>query len=271
MGAFFWFPEAGRGVRSLKKLMYWCRDLKEREVKMNKFLVLAVLLALAVGVQAADIVWKGSALGSGDGTSWDDGDNWLTGVPLATSTTIVNGTLFGNPITTVPMVNSAVVAPKVVIVGRNSSGRLDFSGAGRMVCVALFTRLGQNVGAVGVLNMTDKSYMVTAKLQVGYNVAAESAGGSGVVSLSGNATLHAGALTFGQEMADYDAGNTALDGTGQIIMDGSALFFVNGDQTETGFIADGWIKALGIGDSVTARYNAAGDYTEYSVLSGTEY
>ncbi|MEN8254444.1 MAG: hypothetical protein ABFR33_03135, partial [Verrucomicrobiota bacterium] len=56
-----------------------------------------------------------------------------------------------------------------------------------------------------------------------------------------------------------------LDGTGQINMEGSARLIVNGDQTGTNWIANGYIAPAIPGESIVATYDSTNARTEFTV------
>lgn len=235
---------------------------------MKKLLVLAAILA--GGIAQADVYYWASSLLGGDGTTWD-GSNFYNATtsgigptPDADDHIIIDEFALGFPIATMPVINSNVGSVNVLTPGWGYAGTSSVTITdGGWISVGAFARLGHAVDAVGILNMTG-GYMVSATLHIGFNDVAGSAGGSGIVNLSGNAVLHCGNAGFGQQFPDYAPG-TAQDGTGVVNMEGAARFLINGD-VGANYIADGWVQAVNAGESIQREWVAESGWTEFTVI-----
>ncbi|MEN8255695.1 MAG: hypothetical protein ABFR33_09520, partial [Verrucomicrobiota bacterium] len=233
-------------------------------------------MATMVGAQAANFMW-GGGVGPGDGTSWNSASNWHSGafgngVPNTNDHAQLESYLFttNNQVTSWPVLNTVASNVSVLTWGWDTTNAtsLTVKHGGTIHATAL-ARIGSKIDSSGTLDMTGGIVTINA-LEVGHNASTDvtsggPTGGSGIVNLSVNAVLHAGTLQFGQEMADYNAGDPNLDGTGQINMEGSARFIVNGDQTGTNWIANGYIAPAIPGESIVATYDSANARTEFTV------
>jgi len=251
---------------------------------MRKILIMATLFAVACSVQADNLVWYADG---NSGNTWGASTaNWLalddnlapvpTHFPTAGDAVFIESDLTslgmtGLPVVA-PVVGSTATAAALGMAWFDASSQLTIATGGSL-SVGGFTRLGNAIDSLATLDMTG-GYMISSDLQVGYNETTNGlpsgavSGGSGVVNMSGDAILHAGILSLGQERIDYDAGNPDLDGTGVINMTDSVRFLVNGDVTvaAANWVASGWIKASGAGESITYGYDGVNDRTEFNVV-----
>ncbi len=245
---------------------------------MKKILVISLLMLLISSIGfSAEIRWASTNLGaygaSPDGTTWSLADNWLNltifeagtppfwTVPAALDLVVVDiEPITGFPNTTMPMLNVNAGQVSILDFGRYTAGASSLSlGNGAYLNPTNFTRLGYIVDSVGTLNLSGNSMMVSNAMYIGFNVAAENAGGSGVINMSDDSILHMGAVGFGQAMADY-AVNTAYDGTGHVTLADNARFIVNGDQTTlfTTALNNNWIEPANPSDILDIVYNYDG-------------
>ena len=245
---------------------------------MKKLLALVALVAVAGSVQANTVAWINST-----DTNWD-GANWYnvetpanTGMPVAGDSAYIDSdyTPFGLPIlpAAMPVISSTVSNVALFMISPFYSAQVTIADGGS-IGVDSLTRIGHGdvnagSGITATLNMTG-GYMVSALIQLGYNENDGTntlAAGHGVVNMSGDAVLHAGTMSFGQEMGAYGFDANAI-GTGQINMTDSAFFLVNGDVTAEGatWVGSGMISATGAGESISYIYNSVDARTEFTVI-----
>lgn len=239
---------------------------------MKKLVILAVLLAMVSGSAQADTLGWG-AFFDGD---FANAGNWFEGGPSTMpgmDDLYIDSdyTPFGAGIipAAMPTLSSLSTNAYMLIVNPFYDASMTITAGGELR-VGLLARLGQGNlmnGSTGTLNM-DGGYMVSGILEIGHNLndgtnTVQSA--NGVVNMSGNAILHTANLSFGQGIAGYGF-DAAATGIGQVNMTDETLFVVNGDHTAESWVGDGWITAVGAGESISVFYNSIDARTEYTVI-----
>jgi hypothetical protein len=221
-------------------------------MKQLKLFIAVAFLAGVAGVHADDMRWAAS-LNSGDGATWSQTANWYnattvpwdTHAPAAADVVNISDNLFGNPLSTMPVVSTAGQQITQLVLGSASAGQLDIVSGGHLTVSS--GAYISNVGA-GTLSLSGSGFLLAGNLVFGNKSVA------GTVNMSGDSILHAGALTY-------------LNGdvTSTINMTGDALFLINGNQSGLG-LENSRIVASGAGESIQMNYDSVNVRTEYTVI-----
>jgi hypothetical protein len=272
--------------------------LTQGEYKMKTKLTTPVLfLVFCISIlQAAEIRWASDNMpdfylsADPDAVNWELADNWfnvtnvLAGtapywtVPTAGDIVYIDSEANPGVVNeTMPYLSSNVDNINILHLGHYFPGDssltlLPIPGADINITQV---RLGNYIGSTGTLNIQGGT-LVTNQMEIGFNSAVSSAGGNGIINMSGNSVLHMASIVFGQQNSDYDPSDPDLSGTGYIYMTEDARLIVNGDQTTilNEAISSGWIQAVHPCESLELVYNYNGtdiSSTEVNVVKAVTY
>jgi len=175
---------------------------------------------MVVGVQADELTWAGDILG-GDGTTWSSVDNWFnltagapaTAIPGVSDHAYMQDDVYGNPITTMPVVSANVGTTLGVVVGKGTSGSLTVNAGGSLSTSGNFL-LAENSGVSG---------SVVNNGTVGANIVYTHAG---IATFENNGTIDTGTMTLGH-LAGSDS---TFSNTGDINVAGVMYTTVGGNS-----------------------------------------
>ncbi|RKX36644.1 MAG: hypothetical protein DRP64_18325 [Verrucomicrobia bacterium] len=199
---------------------------------MKKLLMLAAVATIAVGVQADELTWAGDILG-GDGTTWSAVDNWFnltagapaTAIPGAGDHAYMQDDVYGNPITTMPVVSGNVGTTEGVVVGKGTSGSLTVNAGG-------------SLSTSGNLLLAEAPGVSGSVVNNGTLGASITYTHAGIATFENNGTLNTTDLVLGHlggsDSTFSNTGDINTTGLFYLTVGGNSLFNMNGGTVTVG-------------------------------------